>query len=51
MCNFILLFQGYHVDSLTPLEAVMVLHRAERCLGHPIPEEDLKKWVAGQMAD
>ena len=50
MCNFMLLFQGYHIDLLTPLEAVMVLYRTEKCLGHPIPEEYLKngwldKWL------
>ena len=40
--NGFFLFQGYHIDTSPPLEAVMVLHQCERRLGHPIPEEDLK---------
>ena len=36
------------MNTLTPLEAVMVLHQAEKRLGHPIPDEDIKHLRLGK---
>ena len=41
------------MNTMTPMEAVMVLHHAKKRLGHPIPDEIIKlshlaKWLKSE---